>query len=255
MLAISFSGIDYVLKCKVTFIPKGFNLDMYKYVLGDKNILTGYKNTIIYVVVGTLISMIITTAAAFSLSKGRMIYHKFFTILLVITIYFGGGMIPTYLTVRSLGLYNTMWAVILPGAVSTYNLLIMRTFFDQFPVEIEESGKLDGLNDIQILWYLVLPVSGAVLASIALFYGVSIWNSFFTPFIYLQDSEKYPLQLILRAILLSGQSQEGSAASDVLVPEAIRYATIIVSVAPVIAVYPFLQKYFIKGVMLGSVKG
>lgn len=259
MLAVSLSSDIHVLKNEVTFYPKGFNFKMYGFVFSDERIFTAYKNTIIYVVVGTAVSLAVTCGGAFALSKKRMLFHKTFTIMIIITMFFGGGMIPTYLTVKGLGLYNTIWAIVLPGAVSTWNLMVMRTFFAAFPAEIEESGKIDGLNDIGVFWYLVLPVSKAILSTIGLFYSVSLWNSYFGPLIYLKTPEKYPLQIILREILLSGSNYNNQVVSvggdGIVVEEALKYATAIVSIVPIMAVYPFLQKYFVQGVMVGSVKG
>jgi putative aldouronate transport system permease protein len=255
MLSISLSDTTQVLLGKVGMIPKGINLYMYKFVLRDQRIFTSYRNTIFYVVTGTALSLVITAAAAFSLSKRRVVFHRFFTIMVIVTMFFGGGMIPTYLTIRNLGLIDTIWAVLLPSAMSTYNLLVMRTFFDQFPKEIEESGQLDGLNDIGTLVRLVLPSSKAVLASIGLFYAVSRWNAYFEPFLYLNTPDLFPLQIILRDILQAGQTNVVGGGDTLMVEESLRYTAVIVSILPIVAVYPFLQKYFVKGVMLGAVKG
>ena len=259
MLAVSTSSSIYVLKGEVSIFPRGFNLGVYKFVLMDKNIFNAYLNTILYTITGTTISLSVTCAGAYALSKKRMIGSKFFSVMILFTMFFNGGLIPTYLTVRSLGLFDTMWAVIIPGAVSTWNFLIMRTFFRQFPVELEESGKLDGLTDNGIFFRLVLPLSTAVLATIGLFYAVGNWNSYFVPMIYLNDSKKFPLQLILRQIVLIGVNNNnnlvGASADSVAVDESIKYATIIVSIVPIIMVYPFIQRYFVKGVMVGSLKG
>jgi len=258
MVSVSLSEDIYVMKSQVALFPKGFNTRMYELVLSDKRIFTAYKNTIIYVLTGTALSLAITTSGAFVLSKKRIIFSDFFSIMIIITMFFGGGMIPTFLTVRSLGMLDTIWAVILPGAVSTWNLILMRSFFNEFPSEIEESGRLDGLNDIGILWYLVLPVSTAVLATIGLFYAVAQWNAFFAPFIYLKSTSKFPLQLILRELLSAGSSNADAnsiSGDSIIVEESLKYATVVVSIVPIIAVYPFLQKYFVKGVMIGSVKG
>lgn len=260
MLSVSLSDNIYVIQNKVKLFPKGFNLNTYKVVFRDDRILQAYLNTILYVVLGTTISLSVTCAAAYALSKkNRLIFHSFFNMMIIITMFFSGGMIPTYLTVKALGLYNTIWAVVLPSAVSAWNLIVMKSFFANFPVEIEESGVIDGLNDIGILWYLVLPLSKAVLATIGLFYAVGQWNAFFGPFIYLKDQSKYPLQIILRDIVLLGSSFDlqvaGGSGDQLIIEESLKYATIIVSVAPIIAVYPFLQKYFVKGVLIGSIKG
>ncbi|NMA82572.1 MAG: carbohydrate ABC transporter permease [Epulopiscium sp.] len=260
MIAVSLSDSISILQNKVTFYPKGFNLTSYKIVFRDPRIFTAYKNTIIYVAVGTLISLAFTGLAAYALSKkDRLIGAKFFNILILVTMFFSGGMIPKYLVVKDLGILNTTWAVILPSAISAWNLIIMRSFFDEFPKDIEDSGRIDGLNDYGVLWYLVLPTSGAVLSTIGLFYAVSIWNSFMEPFLYLQDKARFPLQVILRDIVLLGSNFDNQAASavgdSVVIEDSLKFATIIVSVVPIIAVYPYIQKYFVKGVMIGSIKG
>jgi putative aldouronate transport system permease protein len=255
MLSISISDSTQVLLGKVGLIPKGVNLHMYRFVLRDRRIFASYRNTIFYVLVGTALSLVITAAAAFSLSKRRVVFHRFFTVMVVVTMFFGGGMIPTYLTIRSLGMIDTIWAVLLPSAMSTYNLLVMRSFFDGFPKEVEESGQIDGLNDIQILTRLVLPSSQAVLASIGLFYAVARWNAYFDPFLYLNTPDLFPLQIILRDILQAGQTNVVGGGDTLMVEESLRYTAVIVSILPIIVVYPFLQKYFVKGVMLGAVKG
>lgn len=260
MLSVSLSENIYVLRNEVSFYPRGFNLDTYKIVLRDKRIFTAYKNTIVYVVLGTAIALAVTTSGAYALSKkDRCPFARTINTMLIITMFFSGGMIPGYLAINWLKLYDTIWAVVLPGALSAWNLIIMRSFFASFPAEIEESGKIDGLNDPGILWYLVLPTSTAVLATIGLFYGVGLWNAFFLPFIYLKDQSKYPLQIILREIVLQGQSIDSDVVlargGNIIPEESIKFATIIVSILPIILVYPYLQKYFVKGVMIGSIKG
>lgn len=185
-----------------------------------------------------------------------MIGHKFFSMMIVFTMFFQGGMIPTYLVVKSYGLLDTIWGVILPGAVSTWNFIVMRSFFDNYPSEIEESGKVDGLTDAGVFFRLVLPTSKAVLATIGLYYAVSLWNAYFIPFIYLNDPDLFSLQLILHELLSAGSSNNATVGvGDVLVvEESLKYATVLVSIAPIMCVYPFLQKYFVKGVMIGAVK-
>lgn len=260
MVAVSFSGKMAVMSGEVTFYPKDFSLDVMKHVFGDMRIWVAYKNTLLYVIVGTAIALVFTTSGAYALSKReRCPFSKVVNILLVITMFFSGGMIPAYLAMTWLQLDNTIWAIVLPPAVSAWNIILMRTFFMNFPAEIEESGKMDGLNDLGVLWYLVLPTSSAILATIGLFVAVSHWNSFFAPMIYLKDMNRQPLQIILREIILQSSSTDqdvvlGNAAENIS-ENGIKYATIIVSILPIILVYPFLQKYFVKGVMIGSVKG
>ncbi len=263
MLAISFSDVWDVVRGQVTFFPMvggklGATLAVYKFVLKDPVIFVAYKNTIIYTVLGTVIALFVLSTGAYALSKPkRLPGGSFLNILVLITMFFGGGMIPAFLCLKWLGMIDTIWALVLPSAFGAYNCIIMRTFFTGFPKEIEESGRLDGLNDIGILWYLVLPTSTAVLATIGLFVAVGQWNSFMSPLLYLNDESKYPLQIILRQIVLQSVMDEfeGAARDTTFAEDSVKYATIVVAVAPIIAVYPFLQKYFVKGVMIGSVKG
>ncbi len=257
MIAVSFSKDTFVMQGKVGLFPRGFTVKMYEYVFTERRLLKSYVNTIIYTVTGTILSLSVTAMGAFALSKRRMAFSSFFSAMILITMFFSGGMIPTYLTVKSYHILDSIWAVILPGLVSTWNFIIMRSFFNAFPTELEESGRIDGLNDAGIFFRLVLPVSKAVFATIGLYYAVSLWNAYFTPFIYLNSPDKYPLQLILREILMSGSSNSNTVGvGDVtVVEESLKYATVLVSILPVIAVYPFIQKYFVKGVMVGSVKG
>lgn len=263
MLSISLSGNWDVMSGNVGIYPKvdgkfGATLATYKQVLEQPLIFTAYKNTIIYTVLGTAIALFVLTTGAYALSKKRLPGGAFMNILVLITMFFGGGMIPAFMCIKWLGLMNSIWAIVLPGAFGAYNCIIMRSFFHGFPKEIEESGRLDGLNDIGILWYLVLPTSTAIIATIGLFVAVAQWNGFFGPLIYLNEDTRYPLQIILRQIVLQGTNTEEAAAEVVnnkTAGDALKYATIIVAIAPIIAVYPFLQKYFVKGVMIGSVKG
>lgn len=261
MISISLSSNYHVVKNDISFYPKDIQFDVYKIVLGDKRIFTAYKNTIIYTVVGTAISLFFTTIAAYALSKkNRLPFYKFINTMMIATMFFSGGMIPAYLTVVNIiGLYDSIWAVVIPSCIGTSNVIIMRTFFSQFPAEIEESGRIDGLNDIGVLLHLVLPTSTAILATMGLFYAVGQWNAFFTPLIYLKSQDKFPLQIILRQIVMRGQMEDNailySAGNKIIPEDSVKYATIVAAVAPIIAVYPWLQKYFVKGVMIGSLKG
>lgn len=255
---VSVSSNDRIMKNEVFLIPKGFTLEAYRYVLTDAKVIMAYRNTIMYVAVGTCLSLLATSTGAYALSKQRLVFQRAWMVGVIITMFFSGGMIPVFLTVKKLGLYDSMWALIIPGLVSSWNLIIMRTFFISFPEEIEESGKMDGLTDIGAFFRLVLPVSKASLSSIGLFYAVGIWNSYFTPFLYLETPSKFPLQIVLRAMLISGTSLHAMVQSDgdmAMIPESLKYATVIVAIIPIIAVYPFIQKHFVKGVMIGSVKG
>ena len=258
MISVSLSDQLSVMRNDIILLPKGINLEAYKAVFREKRIFKAYENTIYYVVLGTAISMLVTTVGAYGLSKkNRLMFYKFFNIAIVITMFFGGGMIPKYLVVKGLGLLDKIWAVVLPSAVSAWNVIVMRTFFTGFPEEVEQSGYIDGLNDLGVLYYLVLPNSGAILATMSLFNAVGHWNSFMEPFLYLTDTSKQPLQVILRSIVIQGSSLDNQVVStdSVVVEEALKYATIIVSVIPIMSIYPFAQKYFMKGVMVGSLKG
>lgn len=261
MISVSLSSNYHVVKNDISFYPKEIQFDVYRIVLKDERIFTAYKNTIIYTLAGTALSLLLTTLAAYALSKkNRLPFYGFINTAMIATMFFSGGMIPSYLTVVNLlGIYDNIWAVIVPSCIGTSNVIIMRTFFSQFPAEIEESGRIDGLNDIGCLWYLVLPTSSAILATMGLFYAVGQWNAFFTPLIYLKTQSKFPLQIILRQIVMRGQMEDNailfSDGGKIIPEDSVKYATIVVAVAPIIAVYPWLQKYFVKGVMIGSLKG
>jgi putative aldouronate transport system permease protein len=257
MIAVSFSGMVPVLKGQVFLWPKEFNLNTYAAVFEKPEIGRAYLNTILYTVLGTTISLLVSAAGAYALSKKQMLFHRGFMVMIVITLFFSGGMIPTFLVVKSYQLIDTFWAMILPTAVSTWNLIVMRTFFAGMPQEVEESGKLDGLTDIGIFFRLVLPLSKAILATIGLFYGVAIWNNFFSALMYLRDADLFPLQIIVRNMVLQGQGTgAGNIGGDsLIVDESIKYATIIITTVPILMVYPFLQKYFAKGALIGSIKG
>lgn len=258
MLAVSLSDSASIASGTVWLWPKGFNLDMYRYVFEDGRVLKGYKNTLIYVVLGTAISLMVTALGAYSLSKTKLVMGKPILMLIVFTMFFNGGMIPTFLVVKELGFVNTVWGMVLPGAVGTWNLLIMRTFFMGMPQELEESGKIDGLSEVGIFFRIVLPLSKPVLATIGLYYAVGMWNNFMGPLLYLRDADLQPLQVILRNIVLSGQftGTDGPVVGDIVVVEdGLKFATIMVSTVPILLVYPFIQKYFVKGALIGSVKG
>ncbi|OCT12896.1 sugar ABC transporter permease [Paenibacillus pectinilyticus] len=257
MIAVSFSGVVPVLKGQVFLWPKDFNLHTYAAVFEKPEIGRAYLNTIFYTVLGTTISLLVSAAGAYALSKKHMLFHRGFMVMIVITLFFSGGMIPTFLVVRSYHLIDTIWAMILPTAVSSWNIIVMRTFFAGIPQEVEESGKIDGLTDIGIFFRLVLPLSKAILATIGLFYGVAIWNNFFSALLYLRDANLFPLQIIVRNMVLQGQGTgAGNIGGDsLIVDESIKYATIIITTVPILMVYPFLQKYFAKGALIGSIKG
>lgn len=239
--------------------PLGFSLASYKAVLKNPNIWSGYKNTIFIVVVGVVINMIMTIIGGYLLSKKNWMIRKPLSIIIIFSMYFSGGLIPFYLTVKGLKLDNTLWALIIPTAVSTYNMLIMRTAFVSIPESLEESAKLDGANEVIILFKIMVPLVTPTIAVLVLYYGVGHWNSWFNAMIFLRDRGKFPLQLILREILIENSLSDmtlGAGMDDKeMISETIKYAVIVVSTLPILCLYPFLQKYFVKGVMVGSIKG
>ncbi|MGN0801591.1 MAG: carbohydrate ABC transporter permease [Candidatus Faecivicinus sp.] len=235
-------------------------LEGYKTVLRNPDIATGYLNTIIYLIGGTAFSMVLTTLGAYVLSRRGYKLKKFFTIYLALTMYISGGMIPTFLVVRGLGMLNTRAAIIIVGSVSTWNMIVLRTAFASIPRGLEEAAIIDGANDVQVLTRIILPCSKATVAVILLFYAVGIWNSWFNSMIYLQKRQLFPLQLFLREILVESSAMEGEAniQSGIginYIKELLQYCTIIIATVPILVVYPFVQKYFVKGVMMGSLKG
>lgn len=241
--------------------PLGFNTAAYAAVIKNPNILSGYMVTIFVVVVGTTLNILVTSVSAFVLTRKRFPFRIPFTLMAVFTMYFSGGMIPRYLFINdTLGLGNTVWALILPGMISTYNMIIMKNNFESIPDSLEESARMDGANDIVILFKIVLPLSKAILAVMVLMYGVSHWNAWFDAMLFIRKRDLYPLQIILREILIANSTDSMMAgsgmSSDVeAIGESIKYATIVVATAPILCIYPFIQKYFTKGVMLGAVKG
>lgn len=241
--------------------PKGFDLSAYKAVFSNPNIFSGYRTTLIVVVIGTTLSVLTTAIGAFLITRKDFAAKKVLSYMMVFTMYFTGGMIPTYLVVNNfLHLGDTLASLILPMMISVYNLIIMKANFESIPDSIEEAAKIDGANDIIILFRIILPLSLSVIAVMILFYGVSYWNSWFQAMMYMHDRNRYPLQLILREILISNDTSSmgttSSAAGDqYMIGESIKYATIIVATVPILCLYPFIQKYFVKGVMVGAVKG
>lgn len=236
-------------------LPQGFTWDVYEQVFEDGRVFSGFRNSVIIVTIGTAISMTLTIFAAFPISQRYMYGRKFVTTFILFTMIFNGGIIPTYLVVRSYGMVNTLWALILPQAVIVYNLLIMRSFFANIPTSLIESAYIDGYNDIGILFRIVLPLSKAVIAAVGLFYAVFIWNGFLPGLIYINDADKLPLQTVLYNIVKASQVTDAGSNVLAMMPEAIKMATAFLTVLPILLVYPLLQKHFVKGVLLGSIKG
>lgn len=252
--AVELSGHSGLL-----FKPLGFSTDAYRLMIKNPMILKGYGNTLFLVVAGLAVNMTLTCLGAYFLSRKNVLLNKPITIMIIFTMYFSGGMIPTYMTVMELGLKNNLLSLILPGAVNTFNLIILRTSFASIPDALEESARLDGASHWRIMLQIVLPLSKASLSVIALYYAVQHWNSWFNAMLYLDDRELFPLQLVLREILIQNDTSSMTQMVDVgdssFIGETIKYAVIIVSVVPILCIYPFIQKYFEKGVMIGAVKG
>jgi putative aldouronate transport system permease protein len=263
VLAASLSDSSVVARGMVGIIPQGFNTRAYEEVFKYKNIWTGYRNTILYTICGIVVNLALTICGAYPLSRKQFYGRKVFTFFIAVTMFFSGGLIPTYLVMRSYKLLNTFWVMILPGAINTWNMIIMRSFFQNLPVELEEAAIIDGCNELGVLGRIVIPLSTASIMTIGMFYAVGHWNAWFNAFIYLKDFDRYPLQLWLRMIVLQNQLNDitnmQSGAVDLgvenLISDTIKYAVIVVAAAPILCVYPFIQKYFVKGVMVGSLKG
>ncbi|MGN0970966.1 MAG: carbohydrate ABC transporter permease [Aristaeellaceae bacterium] len=258
VLFSSFSDPEQLVRHKGVMLgPCGFTLKGYELVLKNKNIPIGYMNTLINMGLGTLLNMALTIVGAYALSRKGYMFKKAISMFIVFTMYFSGGIIPNFLLVQALGLYDTRWALILPGAVATWNLIVMKTCFQSVPASLEEAARIDGANDLVILLRVILPVSSSTIAVIALFYAVAHWNSWFNAMLYLQKRTLYPLQLFLREILITNAPTgtiEDPDSEILYIEEVIRNATIIVSTVPILFAYPFAQRYFISGVMLGSLK-
>jgi putative aldouronate transport system permease protein len=258
ILARSFSGESYIRSGQVNLLPCGFNLTTYKQVLSDSAFWTNYRNTVVYTVVATLISMVLTTCYAYVLSKKHLRGRGALVGIAVLTMFFNGGLIPNYILVSGLGLRNTIWAIVLPNAISVFNLLVMKAFFESLPVELEEAAAVDGMDTYRILLRIVLPLSKAVIATMVLFYAVSFWNSWFSAFLYMDHTDLFPVTVYLRNLIYGSTTAATEAtASDTAQQLAanIQAVTIVLTVLPVMLVYPFIQRYFVSGVMLGAVKG
>ncbi|MCJ8012350.1 carbohydrate ABC transporter permease [Paenibacillus sp. KQZ6P-2] len=262
VLSASFSDPQTVLRGEMLLWPKGFNLNSYAKIFQNHDILIGYSNTILYTLIGTLINLVMTIIGAYPLSRKDFVGRNAIMALFVFTMFFGGGLIPTYLLIKDLGMLNSFWVMVIPNAVSIWNIIIMRTFFQQsIPYELQEAATIDGCSNIKILTRIILPLSMPIIAVMILFYAVAHWNAFFSALLYLSDKNKFPLQLILREILIQGQTNDmvkmstESAIKQQREVEGIKYAVLVVANIPVLILYPFLQRYFVKGVMIGAIKG
>lgn len=259
VLSASISMPYNVVTGKVLLLPKGFTFDAYRQVLGNPEIWLAYGNTIFYTVVGTAVSMLFTICGAYALSKRRLRGRKWFTIFITLTLWFDAGMIPFYLTLRDLGLLNSRTGIIIAFASDAFKVILLRTSFEALPDELEESVKVDGGNDFHVLWHVYLPLIKPALATVGLFYAIERWNGYFWSMIMLTDMNKIPLQVLLKKMIVENNIQSEFASAldfaSTVSAETVTYATIIVSILPIVLVYPYIQKYFIKGMLVGAVKG
>lgn len=262
MFVISLSSANHVMTDSVYLFPRGFTFKAYQTVLGDKFFLRSYVNTFEIMALGTTINLVMSALCAYPLSRRDLVFGRFFTGLIAFTMFFSGGMVPSYLLVNQLGLMNTYWAIILPGCVNVYNMIVMRTFFQGLPFELTESAYIDGATDWAVFRRIILPLSKPILATMLLFYAVSHWNGFVSAVLYLNEKNKYPIQLYVRNVVLSGLTDSLNMGMNVAQEErllvsqkSMQYAVIISAMIPILLVYPFISKYFEKGVMIGSLKG
>lgn len=256
VVIISLSPPEVASAYGLHLFPVEIDLSGYKSILGYETIWTSYWNTLVRTVVGTLLSMFLYIIGAYPLSRKYLPHRKFWTMFVIFTMYFSGGMIPSYLLINNwLGISNTIWSLILPGAVSAYNLIIVRNFFESIPDSLEESAKMDGANDITVLFRIVVPLSKPCLATVSLWCIVGHWNAWFDCMLYIKEEAKYVLQYTLQRILIDGQIQDINVTDVVVNTETMKMAALVVSIIPIIVLYPFIQKYFTKGVMVGAVKG
>ena len=259
VLACSVSGKAAVLGGKVTFYPIYFQLDAYREIFKQQSVWLSMQVTCVVTLSGTMLGLVLTIAAAYALSKEKLKGRKIISGFMLFTMYFGGGIIPTFIVVRGLGMYDTYAALVVPSAMSVFNFIVMRTFFRELPKELEEAALIDGAGDMKVLFQIALPLSVPIIATIGLFYAVGYWNDYFSSLIYIQSAEKFSLQLRLRQMLFANELNQASMAAEGMgtqaMSESLKMATVVFATLPIILVYPWLQKYFVKGVMLGSVKG
>jgi putative aldouronate transport system permease protein len=257
IVSVSFSSPADILGNRIILFPRHFTLDAYRLVFVRIPLLQAFLNTIEYTTVGTLFSVISTLLMAYPLSRRTLYGRGVLMFVVSFTMFFSGGMIPTFILVRRLGIIDTLWAIVLPGLVSTWNLIITRTYFQGLPVELNEAAKIDGASEYRIFATIIIPLSKAIIAVLVLYYAVEIWNYFFIPMLYLNDPRKFPLQLLLRGLLVdTGTSQTDRLyQGKQVVEQSIKFAAVTISTLPIIAIYPFIQRYFVQGVQLGALKG
>ena len=257
VLAYSFSGYNAVLSGKVTFYPIDFTISAYQQIIGKQQMWKAMSTTVFVTFMGTGVGLLLTTFAAYALSRDTLPGQKILLGLILFTMYFSGGIIPTFLVVKQLGMYASLTSLYIPQAMSVFNFIVMRTFFRQLPESLEEAARIDGASDIQVFFKIVIPLSVPIIATIALFYAVQYWNNYFDALLYIQDPDKYTLQLRLRSLLFADELNSGGASESEIqvMSQSLKMACVAVSTIPILVVYPWLQKYFVKGVMLGAVKG
>jgi putative aldouronate transport system permease protein len=265
ILSASVSPPTALISSRVILLPKGFNLAAYEVVFKDGRLISGFINSIKYTLVAVAVSVFLTTLTAYPLSQPKFKrYAQFYMKFVVFTMLFSGGLIPTYLVIRNLGMVNTFWVMVIPWAISPFYLILVRTFMQQLPLELFEAAEIEGCGDMDMYFRIVIPLCMPIIACIALYYAVGTWNAYMNPLIYLTSESKYPLQIFLRQIVLMSAMQEmemAATGSETLIigatynSESIRAATLVVSTIPILLAYPFLQKYFVKGIMVGAIKG
>lgn len=269
LVALSVSDPRLMNEQGIILFPRGFSFYSLQIMLLDDRMATGFLNSILYTVVGTGIGVLLTAMTSYPLSSDKLQSRGFFMKVIIFTMFFNGGLIPTYLLIKSLGMVNTMSALVIPGAVGAFNVILMKTFMQELPGELKESAIVDGANDVIILFRIIMPLSMPIIATITLFVSVGIWNSYFAPLIYLNDPGKYPLQLFLREIVLKfqtgveqakvtgalGVGNDMMTVNSKFVSQSVRASALVISTVPILCIYPFLQKYFVKGIMVGAVKG
>lgn len=257
VLAYSFSGYNAVLSGKVTFYPIDFTISAYQQIIGKQQMWKAMSTTVFVTFMGTGVGLLLTTFAAYALSRDTLPGQKILLGLILFTMYFSGGIIPTFLVVKQLGMYDSLTSLYIPQAMSVFNFIVMRNFFRQLPESLEEAARIDGASDIQVFFKIVIPLSVPIIATIALFYAVQYWNNYFDALLYIQDPDKYTLQLRLRSLLFADELNSGGASESEIqvMSQSLKMACVAVSTIPILVVYPWLQKYFVKGVMLGAVKG
>jgi putative aldouronate transport system permease protein len=259
ILARSLSDEGEIIAGRVSLVPRGFDTTAYRHVVADPMFWTNYRNTVVYTAVATFVSIVLTTCYAYVLSKHQLKGRTFLVGIALVTMFFTGGLIPNYVLITSLGLKNSVWAIALPNAINVFNLLVMKAFFESLPVELEEAAAVDGLNTYGILLRIVLPLSKAIVATMVLFYAVAFWNSWFAAFLYMDRLDLFPVTVYLRNLIAGATGAEFGGAvapsDSVQIHATIQAVTIVLTTLPILAVYPFIQQYFVSGVVLGAVKG